>query len=200
METQNVFDKVMQRGISYNQYLNEFEFEINNSDPNKFNEHDLNLFNFKKLNFQRTSRIHKTFKPSEKIISAMKSIDNPQFWMVITENWCGDSAQSLPYIYEISKLNSNIEMKIILRDKNLDIMDNYLTDGKSRSIPKMVVFNEFGEELFQWGPRPTELVNQIDIWKSEGLSKDDYIEMIHLWYAKNKGKNLEAELIALVEV
>jgi len=200
METQNAFDKVMQRGISYNQYLNEFEFEINNSDPNKFNEHDLNLFNFKKLNFQRTSRIHKTFKPSEKIISAMKSIDNPQFWMVITENWCGDSAQSLPYIYEISKLNSNIEMKIILRDKNLDIMDNYLTDGKSRSIPKMVVFNEFGEELFQWGPRPTELVNQIDIWKSEGLSKDDYIETIHLWYAKNKGKNLEAELIALVEV
>ena len=41
-------------------------------------------------------------------------IEDNQLWMVITENWCGDSAQNLPYIARIASLNKKIELRIIL--------------------------------------------------------------------------------------
>lgn len=198
MEKKNVFVRANESGVSYEKFISDFENEVNSTDISKLNEKEKELFEYKKLNFQRSSRIHKTYKPSEKLLSTLKSIDAKQTWMILTENWCGDSAQNLPYIFEIAKSNQMIELKILYRDENLDIMDLYLTNGKSRSIPKLVAFNEFGEELFQWGPRPNDLIEQIEIWKSEGMTKDEYIKLIHLWYSQNKGRSIENEFIKLL--
>ncbi|PJA96477.1 MAG: thioredoxin family protein [Ignavibacteriales bacterium CG_4_9_14_3_um_filter_34_10] len=198
MKTENLLSKINFADISYETYLKNFKNKIDSENIDNLSPKDLELLNYTKLNYQRTQRIHKTFKPNDKLISVMNIIDKQMIWMVITEPWCGDSAQNLPFIYEISKLNENIQLKIIYRDKNLDIMDLYLTDGKSRSIPKLVVFSEFGDELFQWGPRPVELVNQIDKWKSEGLTKEEFLPMIHLWYAQDKGNNLINEILNLL--
>ena len=118
--------------------------------------------------------------------------------MVITEDWCGDSAQNLPYIASIAELNNNIDLRIVLRDENPDIMDHYLTNGISRSIPILVAFNEAGEELFIWGPRPEEAQEVIDELKSSGAEKKDYMEKLHLWYARNRGKNIETKLDQLI--
>ena len=117
--------------------------------------------------------------------------------MVITENWCGDSAQNLPYIIKIAECNPSINLRILFRDQNTDIMDLYLS-GNSRSIPKLVVFNEQGDELFQWGARPKEAQNLVIKLKSEGLSKDEYLSQLHLWYGRNRGNNLENEFIDII--
>ena len=198
MKTENLLSKINSADISYETYLKNFKNKIDSENIDNLSPKDLELLNYTKLNYQRTQRIHKTFKPNDKLFSVMNIIDKQMIWMVITEPWCGDSAQNLPFIYEISKLNENIQLKIICRDKNLDIMDLYLTDGKSRSIPKLVAFSEFGDEFFQWGPRPVELVNQIDKWKSEGLTKEEFLPMIHLWYAQDKGNHLLSEIINLL--
>ena len=198
MKTENLLSKINFADISYETYLKNFKNKIDSENIDNLSPKDLELLNYTKLNYQRTQRIHKTFKPNDKLFSVMNIIDKQMIWMVITEPWCGDSAQNLPFIYEISKLNENIQLKIICRDKNLDIMDLYLTDGKSRSIPKLVAFSEFGDEFFQWGPRPVELVNQIDKWKSEGLTKEEFLPMIHLWYAQDKGNHLLSEIINLL--
>ena len=118
--------------------------------------------------------------------------------MVITEDWCGDSAQNLPYIAALAKMNSNISLRILLRDENPDIIDQYLTKGISRSIPILVAFDEAGEELFRWGPRPKEAQELVEELKANGYIKKDYIEKLHYWYAKNRGNNIEAELTKLL--
>jgi hypothetical protein len=74
--------------------------------------------------------------------------------MVITETWYGDSAQNLPIIAKAAELNNKIDLRILLRDSNIDIIDHYLTNGQSRSIPILVAFDLDGNELFKWGPRP----------------------------------------------
>ena len=64
-------------------------------------------------------------------------------WIVITENWCGDSAQKLPYMGKIASLNQKIVLKIIPRDSNTDIMNNYLANRTiSNSI--LISFDEDG--------------------------------------------------------
>ncbi len=110
--------------------------------------------------------------------------------MILTESWCGDSAQISPYIAE---QNQRIDLRILLRDENLDIMDQYLTDGKSRSIPKLIAFDCQGNELFQWGPRPAEAQAFVIKAKQDGIPKEHYLGKLHKWYASNKGKAIEDE-------
>ncbi len=172
--------------------------KIQESENVNLTENEAMLLSYTKINIQRTSRILKTFKPTGTLEKIISQINSPQTWFAITEDWCGDSAQNLPYFSKYAELNPNIDFNIILRDKNLDLVDNYFTEGNPRSIPKVVGFNSKGEEIFVWGARPKvaqELVTQL---KNDGFSKEEFNKKLHLWYAKNKGKELEKELISLL--
>ena len=144
------------------------------------------------------TRIDKSYEPGIELRDEIEKITDKQMWMVITENWCGDSAQNLPYIARIASLNMNIELKIILRDSNPDIMDNYLTAG-TRSIPKLVAFDKEGNELFQWGARPKAAQELVSDLKAQGFDKKYFLEKLHSWYARNKGADIEKEITLLLK-
>ena len=198
MEDNLIYDERVKKGLSFNSYVEMTKNFLETTDVNTLNEEELEKYNYTKLNFQRSKRIEKTFMPSDEIVEIIMSISTPQIWVVITENWCGDSAQNLPYIAKLAELNSNIKLVIILRDSNLDIMNQYLTNG-TMSIPIWVAFNENGEELFQWGPRPEKAKEEIQRLKTEGIVKPKLYEKLHLWYGKNKGVELMNEILKLFE-
>lgn len=76
--------------------------------------------------------------------------------VVLTADWCGDAAVNVPIIQRIAE-KSNIELRFLVRDDNLELMDQYLTNGTARAIPIFVFFNEEGEETNVWGPRSEEV-------------------------------------------
>jgi len=194
-------DKRPHNGLTYNEYMEKFKDEVNNTNPEQLNDNEKESFEFKKLNFQRTQRIKKSYEVSEELKSEIENIKEKQIWMVITETLCGDSAQNLPYIAKFALLNTNIDLRIILRDANNDIMDLYLTNG-TKSIPKLIAFDLEGNELFMWGPRPKAAQELIVQWKNEGIVKPELYEKLHLWYGRNRGKEIEAdfqEILSKVE-
>ena len=67
--------------------------------------------------------------------------------LVITEDWCGAAIASLPYVIKLGESAPQIEMRIFLRDQNPDLMDQFLKDGRYRSIPVYVFFDEQMNEL-----------------------------------------------------
>lgn len=192
-------DKRPHNGLTYEKFTENMNKKVEETNVEELSDKEKSLFNYTKLNLHRSKRIDKTYKIDPELEEAIKSISEKQIWMIITEDWCGDSAQNLPHIAKMTSLNDNIELRIIERDKNLDIMDLYLTNGKSRSIPKLVVFNEEGNEIFQWGPRPEELAKQVAEWKTEGIEMDEIKEKIHLWYGRNRGKAIESEFKSILK-
>jgi len=187
-------NRIKESSISYNNFLELTQQKLIDNEFRKNEKYDLT-----KLNLQRSNRIYKTYNVSEEIKRLSEKIKKEQTWVVITEDWCGDSAQNLPYIVKIAELNNKIELKIILRDQNLDVMDLYLTNGKSRSIPKLVAFDKDWNELFQWGPRPKEAQLVVEQSIKEGLDKNVYLEKLHLWYTEDKGRSLEKEFMILIQ-
>lgn len=183
--------------ISYNEYQAEFKKQVFLDDINSLNELEKQYFEYRKLNFQRSSRVEKTFLPAPETKDTFESISFGQTWFVITENWCGDSAQSLPVIAGLANLSEKIDLKIVLRDSNLEFMNLYLTNG-NKSIPKLVVFDKQGSELFQWGPRPKVAQDLFNKLKNEGMQKAEINKELHLWYAKNRGKEVEKEIKKLL--
>ena len=197
MENYLELKKLIKKELSYTEYMNITEDLINNTDTSRLNKEDLEIFNYTKLNLQRSERIEKTFVPPKELAELITSLNDKQTWMVITENWCGDSAQNLPYVAKLAELNENIDLVIVLRDSNPEIMDKYLTNG-SKSIPIMVVFDELGNELFKWGPRPQKAKEELILLKKQGIEKPELYEKLHLWYGRNRGQELIEELTELL--
>lgn len=170
------------------------EFDVNGKNKKQLHE-------FIKINFQRLGRIYKTVKINDKLHDLISKLDTPQHWIVITESWCGDSAQSLPILAKIAELSDeNIKLEIILRDDNPDIMEKYLTNG-SKSIPKLVAFDEMGIELFTWGPRPKPAQRLFELWKaSKELDWDGFEMQLHKWYALDKGETVQNEIFELLKL
>ena len=191
------WNKIKQR-FTYEEFFKKVENDVLQVSSDDTNADDKKLHEYKKLNLQRMKRIEKTFEVSEELVHILLSIKTPQRWTVITEGWCGDSAQNLPAITKVSKVNPLIEFQIIERDQNLEIMDSYLTNG-TRSIPILVSLDSDGKEIFRWGPRPKESQQLVTRLKSEGMEHDAFVEQLHLWYAKNKGAALAMELKKLLE-
>ncbi|MFY7970356.1 MAG: thioredoxin family protein [Flavobacteriales bacterium] len=148
------------------------------------------------INETRMNRIEKHGVLSENLLHTIRTMGKKIQLLCITEGWCGDSAQILPYVAQMCKANEDcIDFEIILRDDNPEWMDKYLTNG-SRSIPVFIAFDEVGNELFHWGPRPNTLVEEIKAWKASTeptFTANEIKEKIHLWYARNKGADLMNE-------
>lgn len=186
---------IKKAGIDYHAFMRSFTDQVQNANLN--DESELKHYENRKLNLHRVQKWNKIFVPSQKLIDIVSSISSTQTWMFVTESWCGDSAQSLPIIAKAAALNDKINLQIVLRDENLEIMDRYLTNG-SRSIPKLVVFDSDNNELFQWGPRPALAKNLFTKLKNDGAEKAEINREIHLWYAKDRGKEIDNELTNLL--
>lgn len=190
--------QTLQKGFTYDEVMSAMLLKIETTIPELLDQEALHQFDIIKLNFQRMRRINKTYTPSDDLKELLANITEPQLWMVISEDWCGDSAQNIPYIAKMAEANPFIDLRIIQRDSNIDIIDLYLTNG-TRSIPIVAAFDKQGNELFKWGPRPAEGQALVNKAKSEGASKDKFLEELHVWYAKNKGSAIEDEFKTLLQ-
>ena len=73
---------------------------------------------YTKLNLHRSGRISRTWRPSEELAALAARLE-PQLWMVLTEPWCGDSAQCLPCLAVLADAVNNIDLRLLLRDDTL---------------------------------------------------------------------------------
>ena len=156
------------------------------------------FINYKLLNQQRMHRLDKTSLLLPSVETAIKSITVGQTWLVLTEAWCGDAAQSIPVMNAMAMLNPVISLRLVLRDENPELMDRYLTNGVARSIPKLIGLDTATmEELFTWGPRPTALQEKFYKMKAEGVEYPVIKEEQQRWYNKDRTISIQEELAAL---
>ncbi|MBL0314682.1 MAG: thioredoxin family protein [Flavobacteriales bacterium] len=153
---------------------------------------------YTKMNMQRMNRWDKHFIPSPELQEMMSRIVEPQTWILITEGWCGDSAQIVPAVVKLASLSQRVQVKLFLRDENPGLMDQFLTDGK-RSIPIVAAIDHDNRILWKWGSRPAEGQAIIDHAKATGEDMHLAKEKLQLWYARNKQEALMKELTGLIQ-
>ena len=158
------------------------------------------LTHYTGLNEVRMNRLEKTVSITEKNNQKLKSLKGNYIWLVISEGWCGDSAQIVPVIYKMAALSPNIELKMVFRDENEELMDLFLTNG-TRSIPKLIVLDKNTlEVLGEFGPRPEGAKQLILDYKAQhGLVDDKGKTALHLWYLHDKGLSIQKEIMDLME-
>lgn len=188
-----------ENGLTYEEYR-KLIVELLKINQTTGSNHSEKQLGYTRLNVQRMNKWDKIVKIGADLKTAIKGIKAPQKWLILTEAWCGDAAQNIPLIVKAAELNPDIELTLLLRDENLDIMDAYLTNG-AKSIPKLIIMDDNYNELAHWGPRPDPAQKMmIDYKADDTMTYDEFSFNLHSRYAKDKGNTLQAELTSLLGV
>ena len=162
-------------------------------------EIDKDRVDFTALNYKRSLRLNKTIQLSEADIAIFEGLKTKQIWLLITESWCGDAAQTLPVLNKLAEASENIELRVILRDEHPELMDNFLTNG-TRSIPKLIILNPELEVVTTWGPRTAAATKLVTDYKEQfGKIDAEFKTRLQIWYNKDKGVSIINELTAVVQ-
>jgi thiol-disulfide isomerase/thioredoxin len=159
------------------------------------------LVEFTKLNQQRMNRLNKTIKLNDHDLSLLNRIEQPKYFLVIGEAWCGDCAQILPILNKIAEAsNGKISMGIIFREVSPELIEEYGVNG-TISIPKLLIYNLSTDELTgTWGSRPKPALEIVKKWKEnkDTITHDQFEQELHLWYARDKGRSIIDEILKIV--
>ena len=185
-------------GMSYGTYrdlVDQMAAEGKSTGPNQTEA----LTNYTQLNSKRMKRWDKKIKIEEALAAKIAGIKKPITWLVLTESWCGDASPSLPVMQKIAELNPNLTLKVVLRDENLDLMNQFLTNN-AMSIPKLIAVDDETESVIgEWGPRPSIATKMVVDYKAEhGRLTPEFKQDLQVWYNKNKGQNILEDLVELL--
>ena len=95
------------------------------------------------------------------------------YWMIIAEDWCYDSVGFLPMVVRLAEA-AGVDLRIWPRDKNLELMDQYLTHNK-RKIPITIFFDQDLKEIGRWIERPKgahQLVKKLQADMHKAMRKE----------------------------
>lgn len=186
----------MENITTWEKYLDKFEEVLAQETPQPPYDDPMYLDYFK-LNRSRQRRWLKTAEINADLTQIIKSLDKKQTWYLITEPWCGDAAHNVPFIYKMTELNPNIELKIVWRDTAPYMIEDYLTNG-GKSIPKLVIRDENEKDLHVWGPRPAECQTLYEQLKAENADFEKQKIELQNWYNKDKGQSVQKEFVEML--
>lgn len=134
----------------------------------------------------------------EEIVERLKKLPSPRYLLVLLEDWCGDAFNTVPAVARLAEAVPQLDLRVLRRDENLDLMDQHLT-GTSRAIPVVIVLDETFEEIGWWGSRPKELQAWFLSEEAQAMPKEDRYREMRKWYARDRARSALTEIAELLE-
>jgi hypothetical protein len=89
---------------------------------------------------------------------------------IITADWCGDAARSVPVIFQLMEA-AGIPTEVFIVEEHEAFIEAFRVLG-GRSVPVVLFTNSKGDVLGQWGPRPAYVQEPMAEFKSLGLDPE----------------------------
>ena len=121
----NIIVKAQDHSFSYNEYR-EYVSKLISEGKSTGHTQTEDLLHYSELNETRLKRLDKTIKVIPEIEQELINLSKKYTWLVISEGWCGDAAQLLPIMNKMAEVSENIDLQIVLRDDNDELMINEL--------------------------------------------------------------------------
>ena len=187
----------LKRAYSYRDYKTLLEKLLAQGKTTGHDQSDT-MISYARLNLQRMLRVEKNLDLSPEAKETVAQVHGSFVWLVLTEGWCGDTAHTVPVLNAIAALSPRIDLKLLLRDDNPDVMEQFLTNG-SRSIPKLIcIEKDTLHEVFTWGPRPEVLQKEVLRMIGDDLPKDERNLFVQKWYNGDQGRTAAGEMLSLI--
>jgi hypothetical protein len=195
---QNFIQTYIDKAYSYKEYRDLIDKLFSEGKTTGLKQTEKNVTNTR-LNIQRMNRLDKTISVIPELTTLIEGFERKCIWIIIAEAWCSDCAQIIPVLNKITEATDYIELKIVLRDENPELMDRYLTNG-GKAIPMVICIDkDTMREICTWGPRPKPAQELMVKHKANPVKEYSEVQKeIQLWYKNDKGLTLQREIMELI--
>ena len=95
---------------------------------------------------------------SPELIEKARALPGRHRLLVVAEDWCSDSAQSIPYLAKlVDAAPDALEMRVIDSKAGRAVMEAHPTPDGRGATPTVVVLGADGALIGAWSERPAEL-------------------------------------------
>jgi len=198
-EVNTLIKERLKKAVSYKEFRNQVAKHVEDGTSSGPYQSEA-LSHYTLLNNSRMKRLDKTIKIEESIVEKFQNFKGNQTWIVLTESWCGDAAHSMPVMNKVAEMAEHITLKVLHRDENIALMNEFLTNG-SMSIPKLIIFDNNTQEVINdWGPSPSTVIKMTQEFKEKHeVLTPEFKKEIQVWYNQNKGKCVAGDMAKLID-
>lgn len=196
----NLIENSLHKSYSYTEYRKRVS-QLLEEGKSSGNEQSEDLLKYSELNEVRMNRLDKTIAVPSEIQTQLVQLRGEFTWLVLAEGWCGDAAQLLPIMQKMNETTTKIDLRIVFRDENEPLMQEFLTNG-ARAIPKLIILKkETHEVIAAWGPRPEGAARLIKEFKAKfGVVNETAKIELQKWYLNDKGLSTMEEIMKIMLV
>ncbi len=128
------------------------------------------------------------------LINRMRALSGERRLLVVAEDWCSDSANTIPYIVRlVDGAPERLALRVIDSERGKPVMEaNRTPDGRA-ATPVVVVLADDGRVLGAWTERPSS----VQAWfleKQKTTMQKPLHDELKEWYMKDAGQTTVAEI------
>jgi hypothetical protein len=105
--------------------------------------------------------------------------NGPKKMLVIGVDWCPDVYRGLPVFVRIAEA-AGMELRVVERDQNLDIMNEFLNQGEFQSVPVAIFYTDKMDEIYHLTERPKQANEQMGEMRKirEGKTQEEAAPLV----------------------
>jgi hypothetical protein len=118
--------------------------------------------------------------------------------LVIAEDGCSDSANSVPYLAKLAEVAPNLDLRIIDSRRGRPFMKRHRTPDGRAATPTVLLLDDRFQLAGCWIERPAEL----QAWHARSraqLSDQEYLRLKFAWYDRDAGRSTLEEITQMIE-
>jgi hypothetical protein len=118
--------------------------------------------------------------------------------LVVSADWCIDAPPVVGPLARLADMVETVELRHLDRDEYVELIDEHLTNGRSRSIPVVILLDEDRVERAWWGPRPAPLQAWV-MKEGAAMPPADRYRYSRQWMARDRGQTVLEEVVSMLE-
>lgn len=118
--------------------------------------------------------------------------------LVVAEDWCGDSANTIPYIARLVDSLVSVELRIVNPRQGRWVMEQHRTPDGRAATPTVVLLDAVGNDVGCFVERPAALRDYLSANRAR-RSEQARHEGRDAWRRKDAGRSTVGEIVELLE-
>jgi hypothetical protein len=136
---------------------------------------------------------------SPDLINRMRVLSQRRHILVVAEDWCSDSVNTVPYIARLVDGGpERVDLRVINSEDGKPIMEAHRTPDGRTATPTIAILGEDWRLIAAWTERPSSTQAWFLERQKTTMQKPLHDELL-AWYAKDAGRTTVSEIADLLE-
>jgi len=136
--------------------------------------------------------------PDSAMVARVAAVSGQWRILAVAEDWCGDSANTVPYLARLVEQAPNLELRIVDSKKGKWVMERHRTQDGRAATPTIVILDERDAQVGVFIERPAPLRDWVAEHKPK-LSDEEFQAGKMKWYREDRGRSTVAEVVEMIE-